>query len=302
MVKHMVDDFGLGGDFDAAFAMAIADASGAASSQRQVWWHAAVALAGSLALVATVSLAVLFSGVPTDDPTAMGPGDDGVEALSAAPIHSPIVPAVVVEADKEAEEEDVSATAELPFKDWEPAAMLGRLDLQQIEELEGFRDDESQTVEDRVLVSHVLMTNALGKGDRAAWEDHVVIHMDSLPPTADLHYRYALHLSKFEDSDDAALGVFEHADAALELRKEWTGATYTQRMYDSFKLRAVVAKRMWERAEVTGDERLIDHRRQQAFIYFREWHDFAVAAGKDAGDARMLCQLAAGRADVCVAP
>ncbi len=80
------------------------------------------------------------------------------------------------------------------------------------------------------------------------------------------------------------------------------------RVYTLYKLRAVAAKGMWEKAEgdfvaAPGDEtkKNVETSRNMTKVYSREWYEYAKVAGKSVTTALHLCTSAAGTKDYCEA-
>jgi hypothetical protein len=188
----------------------------------------------------------------------------------------------------------------------EPPAMMGQLRAGQVQCLESsYSAAASQTDKDRI--SRLLMSNSYSKGDKRSWEKLVKRHLDEVDQSdPNICYKYASHLSK--KGPGRAQSVIRWSEVALENRSAWKGSTHVSRVYALYKLRAVAAKGLWEKAEgdfvaSPGDEtkKRKEQSRNTTKVYAREWYEYAKVAKKDVTQALQLCTSAAGTKDYCEA-
>ena len=186
----------------------------------------------------------------------------------------------------------------------EPNALMGQLTKGQTACLEGrIASEPQQTTRDKV--SRLLINNAYAKGDKAAWEQLVKRHLESIDRSdPDMCYNYALQLSR--GGVGRAQGVVRWADYALENKSKWSGSTYKSRVFALMKMKAEAAMKLWKDAEekYTADrsdeaEAASNKYRANAKEYAKEWLDYAKASGQDSSAALALCVSAAGNASYC---
>jgi hypothetical protein len=186
----------------------------------------------------------------------------------------------------------------------EPQAMLGRLSPAQQTCLEGQLSSASKQT-DKDKISRVLMSNAWASNDKKEWEKLVKRHLDEIDRSdPDLCYKYAMHLSR--KGVGAANAVIRWSDVALENKTVWTGETYTNRVYNLLKMRAVAAQAIWQNEESKYREAASesgrvarDNARNRTKVLAREWYEYAKVSGKSPDQARALCMTAAGTEDYC---
>lgn len=186
----------------------------------------------------------------------------------------------------------------------EPTAMIGQLTNADVACLETrIAQDPQQTQRDKV--SRVLMVNAEGRGDMAAWMALAARHLEVIDRSdPDLCYRYALLLARGEVED--AETALRWADYALENKHVWQGPTYTQRVYALLGLRADLAARLWRDAEQTYIDDRSDDAEAEASRWrgtakdaAREWLDYARASAQPIEQPGVLCRSAAGNEQFC---
>jgi hypothetical protein len=149
------------------------------------------------------------------------------------------------------------------------------------------------------------MTNAYAKSDQAGWEKLVERHLNEIDRSdPDMCYRYALSLSKKGAS--RASEVIKWSDVSLENKTQWTGDTYTSKVYSLLKLKSAAAQALWESADkkhatapTPASEAEVEKWRNLTKNYAREWYEYAKTAGKDSKVPLTLCISAAGTADFC---
>ncbi|MBM4369764.1 MAG: hypothetical protein FJ102_26375, partial [Deltaproteobacteria bacterium] len=187
----------------------------------------------------------------------------------------------------------------------EPQAMLGQLRPGQAKCIEGRIGTEgAQTMKDKL--SRVLIANAEGKGDKAEWERLVKRHLEDIDRSdPDMCFKYATQLSR--GGVGRATGVIRWADYALENKQKWSGATYTKRVYDLYRMKAEAANKLWADAEETfATKEHTDENEAKAAKwrgttkdFAREWLDYAKASGQDTKNAMAICVSAAGNKSFC---
>lgn len=187
----------------------------------------------------------------------------------------------------------------------EPQAMLGQLRPGQQKCIEGRISSEgAQTMKDKL--SRVLIANAEGKGDKAEWERLVKRHLEELDRSdPDMCFKYATQLSR--GGVGRATGVIRWADYALENKQKWSGATYTKRVYDLYRMKTEAANKLWADAEETyATKEHTDENEAKAAKwrgttkdFAREWLDYAKASGQDTKNAMAICVSAAGNKTFC---
>lgn len=187
----------------------------------------------------------------------------------------------------------------------EPQAMLGQLRPGQVKCIDARIGTEgAQTTKDKL--SRVLIANAEGKGDKADWERLVKRHLEDIDRSdPDMCFKYATQLSR--GGTGRALGVIRWADYGLENKQKWSGATYTKRVYDLYRMKAEAANKLWAEAEdVFATKEHTDENEAKAAKwrgttkdYAREWLDYAKASGQDTKNAMSICVSAAGNKSFC---
>lgn len=187
----------------------------------------------------------------------------------------------------------------------EPQSMLGQLRPGQVKCIDARIGTEgAQTTKDKL--SRVLIANAEGRGDKAEWERLVKRHLEDIDRSdPDMCFKYATQLSR--GGTGRALGVIRWADYALENKQKWSGATYTKRVYDLYRLKAEAANKLWAEAEDTfATKEHTDENEAKAAKwrgttkdYAREWLDYAKASGQDTKNAMSICVSAAGNKSFC---
>ena len=189
----------------------------------------------------------------------------------------------------------------------EPTALMGKLNVGQLECLEG-RIATSPTMTDKDKTSRVLLANAEAKGDKREWERLMRRHLEEIDRSdPNLCFKYALHLSR--GGVGRAWGVIKWADYALENKNQWSGATYKSRVYSLYQLKAEAANKLWEdsnaklvnaqggeREELASKE---EKARGMAKDYAMEWLDYARASNQDTTKPMQLCVAAAGSKKYC---
>ncbi len=186
----------------------------------------------------------------------------------------------------------------------ESQAMLGKLEAEAISCLD-MALKSTMVMTEKKQISLLLMINAYSKGDKRAWESLVKRHLEEIDRSdPDLCYKYASHLAKKGPSRASA--VIRWSDVALENRTVWTGKTYTKRVYNLYKMKAISAQNLWRRNEETQsaepsdvNQKKVEKWRNMTKVMAREWLEFAKGAGLDTGIAKELCNSAAGHEDYC---
>ena len=249
------------------------------------------------------------------------PSADPVPAPVAHPPQDPAPPLAPPSAPPAAgdDDDDALAAVDLPAQEaldpdqeegcaepaiLEPRAMLGTLTATDVRCLDEALVAATRPTEmDRL--SRLLMSQAFASGDRAGWAERVAHHLEHIDQSdPDLCYKYALFLAG--SGTGRATEAIRWADVALERRSVWTGEQYKERVHGLYRLRARAAARLWHAAESehaaspsTGSQDSVQRTRSFAKVTAREWHEYAVLAGKDPSAARQLCDSAAGTADYC---
>lgn len=183
----------------------------------------------------------------------------------------------------------------------EPLAMLGKLDAPTLACLEAGATTGALTSRDRY--SRVLLADAWGKGDRAAWSRLAKRHLDEIDASdAEMSYKFALQLQR----DGKHEPTIVWSERSLERAVQWTGDTYVDRVSALHKLRAMAAQALWKQAEEKAvaapsseASAAADKARARTKVFAREWYEYTASAGRDATKALQLCVAAAGTADYC---
>ncbi len=247
-------------------------------------------------------------------PTSGGLGSRPAPTTTTAPTPAPVAPTVapttttaktapaVVPPPTPAAATDDTCTDLVKL---EPQAMLGQLRPGQQKCIEGrIASEGAQTMKDKL--SRVLIANAEGKGDKAEWERLVKRHLEELDRSdPNMCFKYATQLSR--GGVGRATGVIRWADYALENKQAWSGATYTKRVYDLYRMKTEAANKLWADAEETfATKEHTDENEGKAAKwrgttkdFAREWLDYAKASSQDTKNAMAICVSAAGNKTFC---
>ena len=180
----------------------------------------------------------------------------------------------------------------------EPAAMLGRLTPDQIQELRDALEVETNDVM-RDRVSRILMVHHWSSGDYGSWEILTQRHLNDIDASdPDVSYKLSLHLSR--KGPDRAREVIKWAEVALEHHAAWSGSTKSSRVYNLHKLRAAAAQQLWQQAEKHKTEDIATTRHLTKMMAI-EWHEHIKKSGGEKGleKSKALCLSAAGSESAC---
>jgi hypothetical protein len=182
--------------------------------------------------------------------------------------------------------------------------MLGKLSDEKVACLEASLASASKMT-DKDKFSRVLMINAYSKGDKRAWESLVKRHLEEIDQSDPaLCYKYATFLARKGPSRASA--VIRWANVALDNRTQWSGETYTKRVYALYKMNAVSAQHLWRSADekysadsTEANQKKVEKWRNFTKVYAREWYEYAKGASMDTAVPLTLCNSAAGHEDYC---
>jgi hypothetical protein len=165
--------------------------------------------------------------------------------------------------------------------------------------------ESSQTTKNKI--SRVLLINA-ETSKNGEWPRLMKRHLTEINQSdPDMCLKYALHLSRRKGASSSH-GVIKWSELALERKSQWSGPTFTKRVYDLHKLRAHAANKLWQRTNedllnagsnreaLAGKE---EKSRGRAKGLAREWLDFARAASQNTSEAMSLCISTAGSKKFC---
>ena len=176
----------------------------------------------------------------------------------------------------------------------ESAAMMGQLSDEQISCLEK-RINSNEPLTEKRKVSRVLINNAQTKGDQSSWEKIVKRHLENLDQSdPNLCFAYAIYVSRKGTS--YATQVIRWSDKALENKNQFSsGADFTKKVYQLYKLRTMAAQKLWLEAEATKDQEKITKYKGMTKDYSREWLDYAKASKQSIKEPFSLCVSAADK-------
>lgn len=235
--------------------------------------------------------------------------DDGVamvEPAVAPPVPEPkeqVAKEQVAPVEPEAVEPEVPAvevTCALDTK-LEGDASIGRLKPEVTACLLARRDAPGVAQTERNAVSRVLMINAFSSGDSRGHTQFLKHHLEKIDQSdPDLCLRYAMIQSK----SGRPAGAIRWADTALENRMAWSGPSFVKKVSSTYKLRAAMANRMWQKkAEEAGlseeKDAAASRARALAKTMTREWLDYVRSAGLDDTEALELCVSTSGAKKLC---